>query len=130
MAHKLYLVNFKYKGKKYFKPGITGKGDVMDRFRYAIQKHRLEDFKIMKSSWFMTEQEAKDAEQSLFLVIKTLFPENNYVDKNGKHFFHNEWFEEQLNGITEIRKYNHKEVQAAYKFLSENGARYYKDLLR
>ena len=102
----------------------------MDRFRYAIQKHRLEDFKIMKSSWFMTEQEAKDAEQSLFLVIKTLFPENNYVDKNGKHFFHNEWFEEQLNGITEIRKYNHKEVQAAYKFLSENGARYYKDLLR
>jgi len=128
MAHKLYLVNFKYKGKKYFKAGITGKGDVMDRFKYAIQKHRLEDFKIMKSSWFKTEQEAEKAESNLFETIMTLFPENNYVDKNGNHYFHNEWLNEKLNGITEIRKYNHKEVQTAFQFIAENGVRYYKQL--
>ena len=128
MAHKLYLVNFKYNNKKYFKAGITGKGDVKDRFKYAIQKHRLVDFKIMKSSWFKTEQEANNAEMNLFKTIMTLFPDNNYVDKNGKHYFHNEWFKEKLNGITEIRKYNHKEVQTAYQFIAENGARYYKDL--
>ena len=40
-----------------------------------------------------------------------------------------EWFEEKLNGITEMRKYDHKEVQEAYKFISENGVRYYKDLV-
>ena len=129
MAHKLYLVNFKYNNKKYFKAGITGKSDVKERFKYAIQKHRLEDFKIMKSSWFKTEEEADKAEKSLFETIKTLYPENNYVDKNGKHYFHNEWFDEKLNGITEIRKYNHKEVQVAFQFIAENGARYYKDLL-
>ena len=129
MAHKLYLVNFKYKGKKYFKAGITGKGDVMDRFKYAIQKHRLEDFKIMKSSWFRTEQEASTAEDKLFATIIALFPENNHV-KNGKHYFHNEWIEEKLNGITEIRKYNHKEVQTAFKFIAENGVRYYKELFQ
>jgi hypothetical protein len=129
MAHKLYLVNFKYNKKKYFKAGITGKGDVMERFKDAIQEYRLEDFKIMKSSWFKTEQEADKAEKSLFETIKTLYPENNYVDKNGKHYFHNEWFDEKLNGITEIRKYNHKEVQVAFQFIAENGARYYKDLL-
>mgnify|MGYP001299403653 CR=1 FL=1 len=129
MAHKLYLVNFKYNNKKYFKAGITGKSDVKERFSYAIRKHRLIDFKIMKSSWFKTEEEAKNAEENLFETIKTLYPENNYVDKNGKHFFHNEWFKEQLNGITEIRKYNHKEVQTAFQFIAENGARYYKDLI-
>lgn len=128
MAHKLYLVNFEYKGKKYFKAGVTGKTDVMDRFKYAIQKYSLEKFKPMKSSWFLTEAEAVNAEQNLFETIKTLYPENNYVDKNGEHYFHNEWFKEKLNGITEIRKYNHKEVQTAFQFIAENGARYYKDL--
>ena len=35
---------------------------------------------------------------------------------------------EKLNGITEIRKYNHKEVQTAFQFIAENGVRYYKQL--
>ena len=125
---KLYLVVFNYKGSKYFKAGITSKTDVNDRFKYAIQKHGLTEFKIRKSSWFKTEEEAREAERALFLTIMSMFPENNYVDKAGQHYFHNEWFEEKLNGITEIRKYNHKEVQEAYKFISENGARFYKDL--
>ena len=73
--------------------------------------------------------EALNAEQKLFMTIITKFPENNYVDKNGNHHFHNFWSQENLGGITEIRKYNHTEVQEAYKFISENGARFYKDLV-
>lgn len=127
--HKLYLVVFNYKGSKYFKAGITSKADVMERFKYDILKHGLTEFKIRKSSWFKTEEEAKEAEARLFTTIKDKFPDNNYVNKDGKHFFHNKWFEEKLNGITEMRKYDHKEVQEAYKFISENGVRYYKDLV-
>ena len=126
---KLYLVKFKYKDQLFFKGGITSKLDVADRFRYDIQNYGLTDFKIMKSSWFRSEQEALDAETRLFATIMTKFPENNYVDKDGTHHFHNFWSEEYLGGITEIRKYNHKEVQEAYKFLSENGVRFYKDLV-
>lgn len=127
--YKLYLVKFKYKDSLYFKGGITSKSDVMQRFRYDIQKYGLTEFKVMKSSWFRTEEEALDAEARLFSTIMTKFPENNYVDREGNHHFHNFWSEENLGGISEIRKYNHKEVQEAYKFLSENGARYYKDLV-
>jgi len=127
--YKLYLVKFKYKGQLFFKGGITSKSDVAERFGYDIQKYGLTDFKIMKSSWFRTEQEVLDAESRLFETIVTKFPDNNYVDKNGNHHFHNFWSEENLGGISEIRKYNHKEVQEAYKFLSENGARFYKELV-
>ena len=127
--HKLYLVVFNYKGSKYFKAGVTSKSDVMERFKYDIIKYGLTEFKIRKSSWFKTEEEAKNAEDRLFTTIKDKFPDNNYVNKDGKHFFHNEWFEEKVNGITEMRKYNHKEIQVAYNFISENGARYYKDLV-
>tara|TARA_S200002703_G_scaffold159280_1_gene172196 strand:+ start:1424 stop:1813 length:390 start_codon:yes stop_codon:yes gene_type:complete len=127
--YKLYLVKFKYKGSLYFKGGITSKADVLERFRYDIQKYDLKEFKIMKSSWFRTEAEALDAEQRLFMTIITKFPENNYVDKDGNHRFHNFWLEENLGGISEMRKYNHKEVQEAYKFISENGVRFFKDLV-
>ena len=127
--YKLYLVKFKYKGSLYFKGGITSKADVLERFRYDIQKYNLKEFKIMKSSWFRTETEAKDAEERLFMTIMTKFPENNYVDKDGNHRFHNFWSEENLGGISEMRKYNHKEVQEAYKFISENGVRFFKDLV-
>ena len=102
--YKLYLVKFKYKGSLYFKGGITSKADVLERFRYDIQKYDLKEFKIMKSSWFRTEAEALDAEQRLFMTIITKFPENNYVDKDGNHRFHNFWLEENLGGISEIRK--------------------------
>ena len=126
--YKLYLVKFKYNNKLVFKCGITSKPDVENRFRSDIQKYGLTEFKIMKSSWFKTEEEAKDAEDRLFKTIMTKFPENNYVNQQGTPFFHNFWTEEKLNGISEIRKYNHKEVQEAYKFISENGERFYKNL--
>ena len=108
MAHKLYLVNFKYNNKKYFKAGITGKGDVMERFKYAIQKHRLEDFKIMKSSWFKTEQEADNAEKSLFETIMTLFPENNYVDNKQTlfHFYNCSFLKLNIRNLILINKIN------------------------
>lgn len=125
---KLYLVTFTILGSKVYKLGITSKSDVKDRFSYDIRKYGIKDFKILKSSYFKTEEEAIQAEQDAFLTIKGKFPENNYVDKTGMNFFHNFWTEEQLNGITEIRKYNYLEVQEAYKFISKNGARFYKDL--
>lgn len=127
--YKLYLVKFKYKGSLFFKCGITSKSDVMERFRYDIRKYGLTEFKPMISSYFRTEDEAKDAERSLFTTVMANFPENNFVDKDGNHYFHNFWTKEKLGGITEIRKYNHKEVQVAYKFISENGVKYYKDLV-
>ena len=126
--YKLYLVKFKYNDKLVFKCGITSKPDVENRFRSDIQKYGLTEFKIIKSSWFKTKEEAKDAERRLFNTIMVKFPENNYVNQQGSHFFHNFWTKEKLNGISEIRKYNHKEVQEAYKFISENGERFYKNL--
>tara|TARA_R110000796_G_scaffold180250_1_gene296833 strand:+ start:323 stop:715 length:393 start_codon:yes stop_codon:yes gene_type:complete len=128
MEHKLYLVVFNYNGSKYFKVGITSKTDVDKRFKYAKIKYGLTEFKIRRSSWFKTKEEAEEEEQSLFNIIIDKFPENNYVDKNGKHYFHNKWFSEKLNGITEIRKYNHEEAQVAYEFIGENGERNHKDL--
>lgn len=127
--YKLYLVKFKYEGKLYFKCGITSKSDVANRFRYDIQKYGLKEFKVMQSSWFSSESQALEAESRIFETIITTFPQNNYVDKNGNHHFHNFWSKENLGGITEIRKYNHKEVQEAFKFINGNGFKRYKDLV-
>ena len=35
-VYKLYLVQYYYLGKRYYKCGLTTKGDVMDRFKYDI----------------------------------------------------------------------------------------------
>ena len=58
---KIYLVTFEYEGSKFFKVGVTSKGDVMERFKYYILKYKLKNFKIHKSSWFKSEEEAKQA---------------------------------------------------------------------
>jgi hypothetical protein len=67
-------------------------------------------------------------EKELFKLIMDKFPENNYI-KNGKRYFHNEWFKEQINGITEVRKYNQDEVDVAKEFIINNTAIKFKDLL-
>lgn len=126
---KLYLVTFEYEGSKFFKVGITTKGDVMERFRYSIVKYNLKNFKIHKSSWFKSIEEAEKAEKDCFASIMKTFPENNYIDAKGNHFFHNKWLDEKINGITEIRVYNGAEYKFAWNFINTNGVNKYKDLV-
>ena len=126
---KLYLVTFEYEGTKFFKVGITTKGDVMERFKYAILKYKLMNFKIHKSSWFKSLDEAEKAEQQCFADIMQTFPENNYVDAQGNHYFHNKWLDEKINGITEIRVYNGAEYKFAWNFVDSNGVNKFKDLV-
>ena len=126
---KLYLVTFEYEGSKFFKVGITTKGDVMERFKYSILKYNFKNFKIHKSSWFKSEEEAKLAEDKCFNEIKSNFPENNYVDAQGNHHFHNKWLDEKINGITEIRVYNVAEYQFAWNYIDTNGVNKFKDLV-
>ena len=57
------------------------------------------------------------------------FPENNYVDAQGNHYFHNKWLNEQINGITEIREYNGKEYKFAWNYIHNNGVNKYQDLV-
>ena len=125
---KVYLVTFEYEGTKFFKVGSTQKGDVMDRFKYEISKYNLQNFKIHKSSWFKSLNEALIAEHKCFEDIKNTFPENNYVDAKGTHYFHNKWLKQKINGITEMRKYNGKEYKFAWNFIDKNGYNKYSEL--
>ena len=50
--------------------------------------------------------------------------------KNGKRYFHNKWFKEQINGITEVRKYNQDEVDIAKEFIINNTTIKFNNLLK
>ena len=51
-VYKLYLVQYYYLGKRYYKCGLTTKGDVMDRFKYDILKYKLQNFRVIKCIFF------------------------------------------------------------------------------
>jgi len=125
--YKLYLVQYYYLGKRYYKCGLTSKTNVKDRFKYDIAKYKLQKFSIIKSGYLKGIMEEDTKEKELFRLIMDKFPKNNYI-KNGKSYFHNEWFKEQINGITEVRKYNQDEVNLAIDFIVNNTTIKYKDL--
>ena len=127
--YKLYLVQYYYLDKRYYKCGLTTKTDVMDRFKYEIQKHNLQKFRVIKSGYLKGLIEDDTKENELFNIIMDKFSENNYI-KNGKRYFHNAWFKEQINGITEVRKYNQNEVDVAKEFIIENTTIKHEDLWR
>ena len=66
MIHKQYLVTFNIDNNKCWKSGITAKWDVYNRFRTEIERRIISNFKIHKSSWFKTYEEAYESEQKLF----------------------------------------------------------------
>ena len=120
IIHKLYLVRFTIEGKRVYKPGITRHTDVTKRFQRSLDDGTISDFKIMKSSYFESEEEAYKAEQNLFEEIKTKF--GGYEHKDGVTRFHNLWIQNKYGGITEIRKYNQDEVNHCWKYIDNNGA--------
>lgn len=128
-VYKLYLVQYYYLGKRYYKCGLTHHKDVNDRFKYDILKYKLQNFRVIKSGYLKGLMENDTKENELFNLIMDKFPENNYY-KNGKRYFHNKWFKEQINGITEVRKYNQDEVDIAKEFIINNTTIKFNDLLK
>ena len=124
MRHKLYLTRFTIEGKRVYKPGITRHTDVTKRFSRSINDGTISDFKIMKSSYFESEEEAYKAEQNLFEEITHKF--GGYDDhEDGITRFHNLWIKYKYGGITEIRKYNQDEVNHCWKYIDNNGKKTY-----
>jgi hypothetical protein len=128
-VYKLYLVQYYYLGKRYYKCGLTTKKDVMDRFKYDILKYKLKNFRVIKSGYLKGLMEDDTYENKLFNLIMDQFPENNYY-KGDKRYFHNEWFKNKINGITEVRKYDQEEVDFAKDFIINNTALTFKELLK
>jgi len=122
--YKVYLVTFKIEGKKVYKIGITGKSDVQARFQHLIDNGTITDFKIHLSRWVEGEDTAKERETECFTEIVLNFPENNYITGNGNAHFHNFWLKKKVGGVTEIRKYDHKEYLFAYSLVDKSGYRY------
>jgi len=123
--HKLYLVNFKIEGKRCFKIGITSKIDVTNRFQRHINTGTITEFKVYKSSYFNSYDEAYDAEQNL---MKLIVKEYGGYNHKGEIKFHNFWTKTKLGGITEIRKYDQNEVSFAWNYINENGEKSLKKL--
>ncbi len=123
--HKLYLVSFIIEGRRCFKIGITSNFDVTKRFQKHIDNGDILAFKIYKSSYFQSYDDAYNAEQLLMENIVNKFGGYNF---NGEVRFHNFWSKNKLGGITEIRKYKQAEVNFAWKFIDENGKKSYKKL--
>ena len=125
---KIYLVTFTIEGKKVYKIGITGKSDVQERFQRLIDSGTITDFKIHLSRWVKNQSIAEEKEKKCFVDIVVNYPQNNYINKkNGNVHFHNLWLDEQVSGITEIRKYDYKEYKHAYNLVDKSGYRYIKE---
>lgn len=122
--YKVYLVTFTVENKKVYKIGITSKSDAQQRFQQLIDSGKIKDFKIHISRWVKDLCQAENKETSCFKEIVLNYPENNYIDKEGNHHFHNLWLDEQISGITEIRKYDYEEYRTAYKLVEKSGYRY------
>ena len=65
-VYKLYLVQYYYLGKRYYKCCLTTKGDVMDRFKYDILKYKLQNFRVIKSGYLKGLVEDDTKENELF----------------------------------------------------------------
>lgn len=125
--HKLYLVTFKTKStdqwQSCYKPGYTHHIDVTDRFQSHIQSHTILDFRVLKSSYFSSMEEAFAAEQDLIQRVIDKF--GGYRPRDGVTRFHNFWSTTKHNGITEMRKYNQDEVDYCRDYIENNGKQFF-----
>lgn len=127
MIYKQYLVTFYIDNTKCWKSGITAKWDVYNRFKDEIKKGIISGFKIHKSTWFRTKEEAYNTEQNLFNEIINNF--GGYKHKDGNIRFHNFYTKNKYNGITEIRKYDYNEYKHAWDYINNHGGTF-KDIKR
>jgi len=125
--NKLYLVSFFVEGKRVYKIGITSQWDVQRRFQSQLDTGDITDLKIWVSVWIPTKELAEQKERECFSAITEMFPQNNF-SKQGKQYFHNIWLKKNISGITEIRKYDEKERQVAFKLVENSGSRHKKDV--
>jgi hypothetical protein len=118
MKYKVYLAKLKRlegNPKCVYKIGITSSSDAMDRLTYRgldeaypITNY-FPDVKIMASTKRKySREEAECIEASIMHQLKGM-------DKN----FHNWYEEDQISGITEMRKWNYEEVQKAFRLIKE-----------
>jgi len=115
-----------------YKVGITRHQDVENRFSKDLSDRIITDFKVVKSGYVHSMKEAEDLEYRLMETIFKSFPDNNYYpdpENRKRGEFHNFYAKTKLRGITETRKYDHKEIGLAVEFLKENTYINYKDFL-
>jgi hypothetical protein len=120
MKNKLYLVVFTLveSNKRVWKIGLHRGTDVDNRFKKEIAEGKIkeEGFKIRLTVWVDGNiLEQKEAE---------CFDEIVKVFGGYKGRFHNFWLPKMVNGLTEMREYNHEEIQYAYEMLLRKGKRY------
>tara|TARA_Y100000592_G_C5193019_1_gene187026 strand:- start:7 stop:399 length:393 start_codon:yes stop_codon:yes gene_type:complete len=118
MKHKLYLVVFTLteSNKRVYKIGLHRGSNVYNRFKRELKEGIIKDFKIWISVWVNN--------NILEQVEKECFNEIVKVFGGYKGRFHNFWLPKMINGLTEMRKYNDKEVRYAYKMLERKGDKY------
>jgi hypothetical protein len=118
MKYKLYLVVFTLveSNIRVWKIGLHRGSNVDNRFKRELEEGIIKDFKIRLSVWVDN--------NILEQVEKECFSEIVKVFGGYKGRFHNFWLPKMIPGLTEMRKYNHKEIQYAYKMLERKGDRY------
>lgn len=119
MKGKIYLVTFTLSrsGIKVWKMGYHKGPDVMNRFKSMINNNTIQNFKIRLSVWVdlnILEQTEQDCFQE---IIKEF---GGYKGRF-KNFY---LYKGMINGLTEMRLHNEKEIQYAYKMLEKKGNRY------
>ena len=121
---KLYLVRFSITGEQghFYKIGIHKiSPDIYNRFKQEIEDGIIYNFKIILSVWVPINL-LETVEDECFKAITDRF--NGYKAKDNKIRFHNFYLKEMINGLTEVRIYNQKEVNYAYQLLLTKGSRY------
>lgn len=118
MKYKIYLVVFTLveSNKRVWKIGLHRGSDIDNRFKKEIKEKIIKDFKIYLSVWV--------DDNILERVEKECFDEIVSEFGGYKGRFHNFWLPKMIPGLTEMREYNNKEVQYAYKMLQRKGTRY------
>lgn len=117
MRYKVYLAKLKRVcgwPRCVYKIGITKSEDAMDRINYRGEDepypitNYFHDNKIMASTKrIYTEEEAKALEKRIMNTIK-----------GNEKYFHNWYEDDQISGITEMRKWNYEEVQKVFELLN------------
>lgn len=115
---KLYLVVFTLveSNKRVWKIGYHRGSDVRNRFEKEKKEGTIKNFKIWLSVWVDY--------NLLEIKEKECFDEIVEVFGGYKGKFHNFWLPKMVNGLTEMREYNYKELQYAYKMVETKGKRY------
>tara|TARA_R110000803_G_scaffold22284_1_gene55669 strand:- start:851 stop:1216 length:366 start_codon:yes stop_codon:yes gene_type:complete len=118
MKYKLYLVVFTLieSNKRVWKIGLHRGSNVDNRFKRELREKIIKDFKIYLSVW-VNNNILEQVEKECFSEIVDIF--GGYKGR-----FHNFWLPKMTPGLTEMREYDYKEIQYAFKMLERKGSRY------